>query len=143
MPDEALIRWGEIRREHLSGAIAYLGLSTGSLAFCGSLLKEDSVQLGGERTTYFLTAVVFFIAALVVSLIVTLTRLQDVRITAQIIRKRNNDTPKSEVENLRRCTRCWGTTTWWLFRLQLLAFSGGACFLLVARWHIFHGKLFP
>jgi hypothetical protein len=144
MTDEALIRWDEIRREHLGGAIALLfGLSSASLAFCGSLLTQESVKLGGARTTYFLTAVGFFIAALLVSLLVTLTRLQDVRTTANIVRKREDSAATAEVERLRSSAQCWGKLTWWLFRFQLLTFSAGTCFLLVALWHIFHSKLFP
>jgi hypothetical protein len=144
MADEALIRWEEMRREHLGAAIAVLfGLSSASLAYCGSLLTEDSVKLGAERTTYFLTAVGFFSAAVFLSLLVTLTRLKDVRTTADIVRKRGDPNATAEVTQLRTRARCWGWLTRWLFRLLVLAFSCGACFLLIALWHIFHGKIFP
>lgn len=144
MADEALVRWEQMRREHLSGAIALLfGLSSASLAFCGSLLTQDSVHLGGERTTYFLRAVFFFVGTVVVSVLVMLTRLQDVRVTASIVQLRDDCDAKEDVACLRCSARFWGSMTWWLFRLQLLTFSLGACFLLIALRHIFHSKFYP
>jgi hypothetical protein len=144
MTDEALIRWEQVRREHLSGAIALLiALSSASLAFCGSLLTQDSVKLGVGRTPYFLTAVIFFIVTLFVSLLVTLTRLQDVRVTAGIVRNREKTMEAEYVALLRSSAGSWGKWTWWLFYCQLFTFSVGACFLLFALWRIFQSKLFP
>jgi hypothetical protein len=112
MADDGLIRWEEKRREHLGGAIALLcGLSSASLAFCASLLTQESVNLGGERTTYFITAVVFFVAALGMSVLVTLTRLSDVRTTTNIVRKRDDTEAKAEVKRLRRRAQCLGRWT--------------------------------
>lgn len=144
MADEALIRWEEVRREHLGGAIALLiALSSASLAFCGSLLTQDSVKLGVGRTPYFLTAVIFFIVALFASLLVMLARLQDVRITADIVRNREKTMEAEYVALLRRSAWSWGKWTWRLFYCQLFTFSVGACFLLYALWRIFQSKLFP
>jgi hypothetical protein len=144
MPDQTLQRWDDNRREQLGGSIILLfGLSSASLAFCGSLLTEASVALGGLRTTLFLVASSFFILALVASVAVTVTRLQDARGTATIVRKRDDPTSTAEVQQLRDSTRRLGRWTWRLFYVQLFAFLFGAVFLLIALWLIFHTKLFP
>jgi uncharacterized membrane protein YhaH (DUF805 family) len=144
MADEELIRWEEKRREYLGGAIVLMfGLSSASLAFCGSLLTQDSVKLGGCRTTLFLVAVAFFILALLASLLVTFTRLQDARTTANIVRKEGKSMLDGYVERLRSWAELWGRLTWWLLYIQLSTFSAGAFFLLISLWLIFHSKLFP
>lgn len=52
---ETLVRWETSRREQLTGAITLVfGLSIGALAFCGSLLTEEKVEMGGARTWWFL-----------------------------------------------------------------------------------------
>lgn len=144
MEDEALTHWNEIRRAQLGGVIAIVfGLTTALLAFCGSLLTEDAVTFGGERTVWFLIAVVFFIMSLIGGVIVTITRLQDARLTARIVGKRNDPSAKEEVKTLRCCARCLGSWTWRLIYFQLGMFSIGAAFLLFALWYIFYPKLFP
>ncbi len=144
MADEARIRWNEIRRAQLGGAIAIVfGFTSASLAFCASLLTEDSVTFGGGRTVCFLIAVGFFTVSLFGGIIVTVTRLQDARLTANIVGKHDDPAAKAEVECLRCCARCLGRWTWRLFYFQLGTFSFGAFFLLIALWLIFYSKLFP
>jgi hypothetical protein len=144
MADDALIRWQQKQREQLGSAIALLfGISSASVAFCTSLLTIDSITLGGQKTCCFLAAVTFFILAMLASIIATLTRLIDFRVTVKIIRERYKPEEKAKVEKLRSCSRCLGNCIWWLFCSQLLTFCVGAVFLLVALWHIFHSKLFP
>jgi hypothetical protein len=144
MADEARIRWDEIRRAQLGGAIAIVfGFTSASLAFCVSLLKEDSVTFGGARTVFFLIAVGFFTVSLLGGVTVTVTRLQDARLTANIVGKRNDPAANAEVESLRCCARCLSRWTWRLFYFQLGTFSVGASFFFIALWHIFYSKLFP
>ena len=142
--DEKLIRWEEKRREYLGGAIVLLfGLSSASLAFCGSLLTKDSIKLGGCRTIFFLIAVGFFILALVASLLVHFTRLQDARVTASIIREEKESVVAGYIERLRTGAERWGKWTWWLLYIQFATFAIGAFSLLISLGLIFYTKLFP
>jgi hypothetical protein len=144
MPNERLTQWEDSRREYLSGAIALLfGLSSASLAFCSSLLTKNTIKLGGWRTGFFLSAVACFIFALLASLLVTFTRLQDARTTANIVRKEGESMTSGYIERLRSKAHLWGRLTWWLLYVQLAAFSAGALLLLVSLWLIFQSKLFP
>ena len=144
MADESQIRWDRERRGQLGGAITLLfGLSSASLAFCGSLLTDSAVTLGGYRTFAFLVAVGFFVIALLSSVAVTVTRLQDARDTATIVRKRDDDVAAAEIQSLRDTTRKVGWWTWRIFYLQLFSFLLGAISLLIVLWQVFHSKLFP
>jgi|ERR1035441_6600637 uncharacterized membrane protein YhaH (DUF805 family) len=144
MTNDRLIRWEEKRREYLGSTIVLMfGLSSASLAFCGALLTRESVKLGGWRTACFLVAVVFFILALIASVAVHFTRLQDARTTANIVRADGESMVAGYMERLRSNAERWGRMTWCLLYIQIVTFSVGACFLLVLLWLIFHSKLFP
>ena len=144
MSNELLAKWEDRRREHLGGLIAMiLGLSSASIAFCSSLLTQDSVKFGGSRTVLFLAAVVCFVLALVVSLLVVFSRLQDARTTANIVRAENKSIIDGYLERLRSNADFWGSATWKLLYCQLILFSLGAVLLLISLWLIFHSKLFP
>jgi len=143
---ESLVRLETSRREQLTGAITLVfGLSVGALAFCGSLLTEEMVTLGGARTFWFLAAVVCFIAATAFSFAVTFTRLADTRVTTRIVRAKRSRGPdaKAAIEGLRQESREWGDWSFRWFYWQHFSFALGAAFLLVALWLIFHAKLFP
>src|SRR5205807_9161306 len=91
MVDEARIKWDEIRRAELGGAIAIVfGFASASFAFCASLLTDDSALFCGWRTVWFLVVVAFFTAPLIAGIIVTVTPLHDARLTANIIGKRHD-----------------------------------------------------
>jgi hypothetical protein len=144
MPDERLSQWEDRRREYLSSAIALLfGLSSASLAFCSVLLTKDAIKFGGGRTGFFLLAIASFILALLASLLVTFTRLQDARTTANIVRKDGESMTSGYIERLRSKAHLWGRFTWWLLYIQLGTFSAGTLFLLISLWLIFRSKLFP
>jgi hypothetical protein len=144
MSNERLTRWEEKRREYFGGAVVLIfGLSSASLAFCGALLTQDSVKLGGSRTACFIVAVVFFILALIASVFVHFTRLQDARMTAKIVRKDGESMIAGYIERMRSRAHFWGKMTWFLLYCQLVTFSAGACFMLISLWLIFYTKLFP
>jgi MFS family permease len=144
MASERLIQWEDRRREHLGGLIALiLALSSGSIAFCGSLLTEESVKFGGWRTIVFLSAAACFVLALLPSLAVAFSRLQDARVTAHIVREDEKSMTAGYLARLRSKADFWGRLTWRLLYFQLGVFSLGVCLLLVALWLIFHSKLFP
>jgi hypothetical protein len=144
MPDDTLIRWQKEQREQLGSAIALLfGISSASLAFCASLLTIDSLTLGDDKTWFFLSAVTFFVLAILASVGATLSRLRDFRVTVKIVEKRDKPEEKAEVEKLRVRSRRLGELTWWLFYAQLFTFCVGAVCLLITLWHVFHSKLFP
>lgn len=144
MPEDPFIRWEKTRREQLGIAITLLfGLSSGALAFCGALLTQKDVAFGGVGTTLYLLAVGIFFLALIASVAVTITRLEDFRTTAQIVRKRKSGGDSVVLAKLRCRADCLGKTTWILFYVQLCSFILGALLLLFALWTIFHKKLFP
>lgn len=144
MSEDKPSEWEDRRREYLGSAIAlFLGLSSASLAFCGGLLTQESVKLGGLRTYVFLAAVFFFVLALLASLIVTFTRLHDARATAEIVRKRQEGMAAAYLAELRSGAHRLGTFTWRLLYIQASTFFIGALLLLVSLFLIFHSKLFP
>lgn len=144
MSEDKLTQWEDRRREYLGGAITlFLGLSSASIAFCGGLLTQDSVKLGGWRTFFFIAAVFFFVLALLASLIVTFTRLQDARATVDIVRKQAKGGAAFYLANLRSNAHRLGALTWRLLYIQAATFFTGAILLLVALSLIFHAKLFP
>lgn len=146
MANERLLRWEEKRREYLGSTIVLIfGLSSASLAFCCSLLTEDSVKLGGCKTCSFLAAVFFLILALLASLAAHFTRLQDARKTAEIVRTREESATGGQVnlKRLRSSAKRWGRMTWCMLYIQLATFCVGTCLLLLALALIFHSKIFP
>ncbi len=144
MVDDALVRWERTRREQLGTAITLLfGLSSGSLAFCASLLTQKDITLGGTSTILYLLSDGVFAVALVASVAVTITRLEDFRTTAQIVHERKSGTDARRLARLRCRADCLGKATWVLFYVQLASFFVGALLLLLTLWTIFHKKLFP
>lgn len=144
MVDAALVRWERTRREQLGTVITLLfGLSSGLLAFCVSLLTQKDITLGGTATILYLLSVGVSALAVVASVAVTITRLEDFRTTAQIVHKRKSGADASSLAKLRCRAECLGKATWVLFYLQLSSFLVGALFLLLTLWTIFHKKLFP
>ena len=144
MAEDALVRWEQTRRDALGTAITLLfGLSSGALAFCGSLLTADHVQFGGAATSRFLWAVGIFILCLLASVAVTITRLLDFRTTVDVIRKREAGDNPAGLERLRCRARRFGLCTWFLFYVQIGSFLVGALVLMFALWSLFHQRLFP
>jgi hypothetical protein len=144
MADDTLVRWEQTRREALGTAVTLLfGLSSGALAFCGSLLTADHVQFGGTATTRFLIAAGIFILCLLASVAVTITRLLDFRTTADVVRKREAGDDPDGLERLRCRARCLGSWTWFLFYVQIGSFLLSAVVLMFALWSLFHQRLFP
>ena len=144
MADDALVRWERTRREQLGTTITLLlGLSSGSLAFCASLLGQKDITFGGTATILYLVGVGAFAVSLVASVAATITRLEDFRATAQIVHKRKSGGDPVGLEKLRRRARCLGSATWVLFYVQLASFFVGALLLLVTLWTIFQKKLSP
>lgn len=144
MVDDALVRWERTRREQLGTAITLLlGLSSGSLAFCASLLAQKDIMFGGTATILYLLGVGAFAVSLVASVAVTITRLEDFRATAQIVRKRKSGGDPVGLEKLRCRAHCLSKATWVLFYVQLSSFFVGVLLLLFTLWTIFQKKLFP
>jgi hypothetical protein len=144
MPNDTLIRWQDARREQLGAAITLLfGLSSASLAYCGSLLTDDAATFGGWRTFWFLAATLLFAQALIASVAVTITRLTSTRDSVTIVRMRDDASKSTEVQRLRGRVDRFDAWTWRIFRIQLFTFLLGAISLLIAVGQIFHAKLFP
>src|SRR5438876_865758 len=144
MNEDKVTKWEDRRREYLGSAITLLlGLSSASLAFCGGLLTQESVKLGGWRTYLFIAAVFFFVLALLASLIVTFTRLHDARATVEIVRKEREGMAAVYLASLRSDAHRLGAFTWRLLYIQASTFFIGALLLLVSLFLIFRSKLFP
>ena len=144
MATERLMKWEDRRREHLGSLLTILlGLSSASIAFCGSLLTQDAAKFGGCRTVTFLAAVAFFVLSLVASLLAVFSRLQDARTTANIVRADEESMVAGYIQRLRTKADFWGSVTWAMLYTQLITFFVGVCFLFVALALIFRGKLFP
>jgi uncharacterized YccA/Bax inhibitor family protein len=142
--DDALVRWERSRREQLGIAITLIfGLSSGALAFCASLLTQKDVTFGGAGTSLYLLSVGVFVVALVASVAVTITRLEDFRTTAHIVRERKSGADASKLARWRCRARCLSKATWVLFYVQLVSFFVGAVLLLFTLWTIYHKRLFP
>lgn len=144
MSNERLVRWEDRRRDYLGGLTTLiLGLSSASIAFCGSLLTQDSVRFSGHRAVLFLSAVACLVLALLASLLAAFSRLQDARATANIVRADGKSVTDGYLERLRNKAGFWGSLTWALLYFQLILFSLGAGLLLATLWLIFRSKLFP
>lgn len=91
----------------------------------------------------FVAAIVFFILALIASLLATFTRLRDARTTAHIVREEGKSMTEAYIARLRSKAKFWGKWTWRLLSIQLITFSLGAFLFLIALWLIFESKLFP
>ncbi len=140
MPD-SLIRWEKTRRDALGSAIALVfGLSSGAIAYCGSLLEHASFNLLGARL--FVLAVIAFLFSLLLSVMVTVTRLYDFRFTVRVIKLRESGDNSVELPRLRHIANHLGKWTWMLFCTQIFAFLIGAVMLMVSIGCLYHQKLF-
>ncbi|ENC9782875.1 hypothetical protein L4Z64_000942 [Pseudomonas aeruginosa] len=122
MSNERFVRWQGQTISQLSTALAlFSGLSVGGLGFLFSLLRDASFKPTGILALLFLLAILSLLVASTSGSAAVVTRLLDFRLTAQKLRKTNN-----EPLTLFGTDASWyGKATWILFWILLVSFTIG------------------
>jgi hypothetical protein len=86
-----------------------------------------------------------FIISLGLGVAAMVTRLEDFRATAQIVRLRHSSDAEDQaaVVRLRDRASSFGKTSYFLLYGQIAVFVIGATLLAFAVWHIFYNRLHP
>jgi ATP/ADP translocase len=112
MNNDTKARWDEARREQFGAtATIVFTLASAAIAYISSLLTEDKAQFGGAATCFFLWTVITFIISLGLGVAAMVTRLEDFRATAQIVRLRYSSDAEDQaaVVRLRDRASSFGT----------------------------------
>lgn len=139
-------RWDEARREQFGAtATTVFTLASAAIAYISSLLTDARAQFGGAATCFFLWTVITFIISLGLGVAATVTRLEDFRATARIVRLRDssNAEDRATVVRLRDRASRLGTSSYFLLYGQITLFAMGVVLLAFAVWHIFYNRLHP
>ena len=138
MSNDSFQRWQDRTIEQLGRTSnLIIGLAGGGLALTITVLREDKPIL----TCFDMALLYVYSSALVLSiaagLLVTVNRLDDFRLTAQIARNRTkqNYTPE-QIEDMRADSRAYGKWTWRFFVSQLILFTVGAVVYVFFLWHV-------
>ncbi|MGV2459727.1 UNVERIFIED_CONTAM: hypothetical protein QO022_14430 [Pseudomonas aeruginosa] len=122
MGNERFVRWQEQTISQLSTALAlFSGLSVGALGFLFSLLQDTSFKPTGILALLFCIAFLSLLVASISGSAAVVTRLLDFRLTAQKLRKTNNDPLTLFGTDASR----YGKATWILFWVLLVSFTIG------------------
>jgi hypothetical protein len=138
--DEAYIRWQKIRIDQLgfvNNLLIGLAAAIMALEATGALGKMSEVPSDTKR--WLLYSFILLMVSLTFGIVVTLTRLYDIRYTARIVRRRKylfeiNESEKNdhEISQLRQQTDRLGKSSWVLLWLQIVPFFLGTLVLLCA-----------
>lgn len=110
---ERFVRWQGHTMGQMSVVLALLGsLSIGGLGLCFSLLQQASFKPSGIYAAAFLIALLALFIASLSSIAATVTRLLDFRLTAQKIRRGEQDEP---LTYFGADSTGYGKATWRLF----------------------------
>ena len=139
---ERFVRWQEALRQSLGGHVALIvALSSGGLAFIGSILNDDHARIGGLTSIFIVGAGLLFLLSLLAALFVSCLRLQDVRATLEILRHRREKAPADLIADLQGQTEQLGRKTWcavyWqlgFFTLAAIFFTAGIFLAFEHRW---------
>jgi len=127
---EVFARWQAVTQEHLSGLIkVIIGITIGLMAFDSGLILKGTVS---DATAKLLcvVAIALLIASLVFGIWCMINRLNDFRLTAQIVRGR--DRGDKDIDEERQKSKMLGRLTWHLVKTQLTTFAFGAAASAVA-----------
>ena len=125
-PKERYIRWQGIRITQLGYVIdLFLGFSTASLGFALSLLKDASFPASDWQRTFFTPSLFILVFSIACGVFCVLTRLTDIRKTANLVRHGGNESDRLQLREL-------GNRTWCLFYLQVGSFTLAILLLFVA-----------
>src|ERR1700736_3884315 len=128
MDNDTQIRWDEARRQQFGAtATAVFSLASAAVAYTTSLLTADQAHFGGAATCLFLWTIVAFIVSLAIGVGAMVTRLEDFRATARIVRLRDSRRSEDQaaVERLRDRASKFGTTSYFLLYAQIAIFTVG------------------
>lgn len=146
MNNEVRARWDEARREQFGAtATTVFTLASAAIAYISSLLTEDKAQFGGAGTCFFFWTIITLIISLGLGVAAMVTRLEDFRATARIVRLRDSSDAKDQADVVRLRSRAsrFGTISYFLLYGQITVFAIGATLLALAVWHIFYNRLHP
>lgn len=122
MGNERFVRWQGQTISQLSTALAlFSGLSVGALGFLFSLLQDTSFKPTGILALLFCIAFLSLLVASISGSAAVVTRLLDFRLTAQKLRKTNNEPLTLFGTDASR----YGKATWILFWVLLVSFTIG------------------
>ncbi len=140
---QALRRYEDARREHLGVATnVTFGLAAAGVGFCASLLTgKDAQALTYPGNYFFLAAMVLFVIAVGLSMLITWVRLQDFRLTARKLRLE----PRGDQHSSKVAKRAdfFGKLTWAVYRFQLASFGCAVLSLAISLWLQFRTRIFP
>ena len=124
-----------MRREHLSAAANLtFALASAGVGFCASLIPgKDHPIWTSPGNYFFISAIILFIVAVVLSMCLMWTRLQDFRLTAERLHLELRSSRKDTINSVARKADCFGMLTWGLYRSQLVTscirlFAVNVCF---------------
>jgi hypothetical protein len=131
---ERLVRWEAIRREQLSYAInLFLTLSVASLGF------EATLILGAEFEHYahcqqfgLLLSLALLAGAVLLGILAAVVRVCDFRLTADIVRTKENDAEDPELDRMRGMAHMAGGITWFCFWGLVSAYTVGTGMLALS-----------
>lgn len=122
MGNERFVRWQGQTISQLSTALAlFSGLSVGALGFLFSLLQDTSFKPTGILALLFCIAFLSLLVASISGSAAVVTRLLDFRLTAQKLRKTNNEPLTLFGTDASR----YAKATWILFWVLLVSFTIG------------------
>ncbi len=138
---ETYARWQNTRNSQLGLCISlFLAFAVATLGFSISLLVQHSADFPGcSSKVSFLASLLFGLLSTLTGGAACMTRLEDFRKTAYVVRHRANLKMSQEVELARKSSKRFGCWTWGLFRaetiLLFLQISCVTCSLVTMYWH--------
>ena len=131
---ERFVRWQEALRQSLTTHVALItAFASGGLGFVGSILNDDHARFSDSTSWLILSAGVLFLAALVLALFISCSRLKDVRGTLEILRHRRKKSADDMINELQTRTDSLSKLTWKLVYLQLGVFAFAAILFSARR----------
>jgi len=140
---EALRRYEDARREHLSGALNLVfGISAAALGFCVTLVSNEQTGMSAPGSYFLVLATFAFLVAVGLCMLTMWTRLRDFRDTARKLRRELSGAKQEELQALGEHIGRLGKRTWYLFRAHLTALFVGILLLIASLWDLHHERLF-
>jgi hypothetical protein len=134
-------RWQGFRIGQLGVCIAlFLTFSVATLGFSANMLIQPANAITNclAKVSFSLSMISGLLSVLFGSL-ACLTRLEDFRKTAKVVRHRSESEMAKEAEDWRKQSNRLGRWTWGLFKWQLLAFAVQIILLMatlgITYWH--------
>jgi hypothetical protein len=142
---DALRRFEQLRREHLSAAANLtFALASAGVGFCASLItSKDHPTWTSPGNYFFMSAIFLFIVAVVLSMCLMWTRLQDFRLTAEKLRLEIRGLDEGKINMVAKRADRSGMLTWGLYRSQLITFGLAVGFMVIALWLLYGHQILP